>query len=139
MRICQFIDIFQKGKNLSVVLQKTYNRFIQTSKLLVRFITTRIMRATAVKNIPTSIPAGVFGNTFLERKTENTNHKRTFSVIAAECGRSVFGASHIRIILRNFISISSLNGLLGFWSKLRKLYQTGKYLTQIRIGTAAIL
>ena len=66
MRICQFIDIFQKGKNLSVVLQKTDNRFIQTCKLFVWFITTRIMRATAVKNVSAAISAGVFGNTFLE-------------------------------------------------------------------------
>ena len=45
------IDMLQELENLTIILQESDDRFVQTRQLLVRFITAWVMRASTVKDI----------------------------------------------------------------------------------------
>ena len=63
MGIGQLIHAVQEGQYLTIVLQETDDGLVQTSQLLVRLVTTWVVRATAVEDIATTIAALVLRNT----------------------------------------------------------------------------
>ena len=55
MGIGQFVDTIKEGQDLAVILQETDDRFIQSRQLLIRLITSGVMRTTAIEHIPSPI------------------------------------------------------------------------------------
>lgn len=62
------IDMLQKLENLTIILQESDDRFVQTRQLLVRFITAWVMSASTVKDITATIARRIFRNTLLKEK-----------------------------------------------------------------------
>lgn len=62
------IDMLQELENLTIILQESDDRFVQTRQLLVRFITAWVMRASTVKDITATIARRIFRNTLLKEK-----------------------------------------------------------------------
>ena len=58
----KFIDAVEEGEYLSVILQKSDNRLVETCEFLVWFITARIVSASAVEDISSTIARFVFGD-----------------------------------------------------------------------------
>ena len=55
MGIGQFVDTVKEGQNFAVILQETDDRLIQSRQLLIRIITSGVMRTTAIEHIPSPI------------------------------------------------------------------------------------
>ena len=53
--IGQCIDMIQELQYLAIILQESDDRFIQTGQLLIRLISSRIVGASAIKHITTSV------------------------------------------------------------------------------------
>ena len=51
----QFIDAVQERQYLSVVLQESDDRLVQSRQLLIRLITARIVRRTAVEHVTATV------------------------------------------------------------------------------------
>ena len=70
----QEIHMFQEGEYLTVVFEKAYHGFVKTGQRLVFFVSSGIMRCTAVEYITASVAAHILGNAFFIGKTVNTYH-----------------------------------------------------------------
>ena len=62
------IDMFKETDDLSIILEKTYDRFITSGQFLIRFISARIMNGTAVKHVSASVSCRILRYSFLERE-----------------------------------------------------------------------
>ena len=139
MSIGQTIDTLQEGENLSIVLQETDDRLIQSGKVLIGFVSARIMRTSAVKHISSSVSAGVGRNTLTERETPYIHHQRSTAIIFAEGGWTILGMSRIWSGWSRTVSIGTGLGFLLLGLKLRKVHHTRQHIMQVRIRASTII
>ena len=65
MGIGQFIDTIEEGQDLTVILQETDHRLVETRQLLVGFVAAWVVRAAAVKHIAAPVAALILRDTLL--------------------------------------------------------------------------
>ena len=107
MGISQLIDTLQKGQYLTIILQETDNRLVQSCQLLIGLVTSRVMRTAAVKHIATAIAALVLWNTLAIGKTIYFHHQRTLCVIFREGRWTVLRMRGIGISVCCLIAVST--------------------------------
>ena len=86
MGIGQLIDAVQKGKNLAIVFQEADNGLVQTGKLLVSIVTTRVVSTATVEDIASSVSAFILWNALAVGEAEHSDHERPLAVILADRG-----------------------------------------------------
>ena len=138
MSIRQFINTLQEGQDFAIIFKETDYRLIKSGQLLVRLISARIVRASAIEDITASIAARILWNALSIRETEHANHQRTLCIIARESGWAVLWMRGIRVEFCGLQSICSLDRLLGLWRKLGHGDKSREHFMQIRIGTSAL-
>ena len=74
MGVGQEINMFQEGEYLTVVFEETYHGFVKTGQGFVFFISSGIVRCTAVEHVSAAVAAHILGDAFLIGKTVNTYH-----------------------------------------------------------------
>jgi len=78
MKIDELIDTLKKGEDFAVLLEKVDDGLVKSGKGLVLSIATRIVGASAVEHIATTIARLVLGDTLLKGEREDINHKMVF-------------------------------------------------------------
>ena len=66
MSVCQLIHAVEECQYLSVVLQESDYRFIESSQFFVWFLAARVVGAAAVKHISTAVARLIFRNALAE-------------------------------------------------------------------------
>ena len=66
MGIGKLVNGIEEGEDFSVVFKETDYWLIQASVLLVRLITSRVVRASAIEHISAAVTAIIFWNAFVE-------------------------------------------------------------------------
>jgi hypothetical protein len=83
------IYTLEEREYLSIILKKTNYRFIKSCYLLIWLISPRVMGATTVEHITSTIACLVFGYTLTIRETEDTYYKRSLAIELRECSWSI--------------------------------------------------
>ena len=110
--IGEFIDRIEEGQDFTVVLQESDDRLVESRQFLVGFISARVMGATAVKNITSTITTLILGDTLAVRETEDPHYQRTLGIVLRECSRTVLGMGFIRIEVGGLVAVGTTgNGL----------------------------
>ena len=81
MIIGKFIYRVKERQYLPIILQETYNRFIKSCKLLVWFISPRIVSTTTIKHITTAITTLVLRYSVAIREAIHLYHQRSLCII----------------------------------------------------------
>ena len=74
MMVCQRIDMIQELQYLSIILQETDDRLVQSRQLLIWLISARVVGASTIEDITSSIAGWILWNAFLIRETEHSYH-----------------------------------------------------------------
>ena len=69
MMVCQRIDMIQELQYLSIILQETDDRLVQSRQLLIWLISARVVGASTIEDITSSIAGWILWNAFLIRET----------------------------------------------------------------------
>ena len=69
--IHNFISMIQETSDLSVFFEETDHRFVQSGKMIVTFVFTRVIDGAAVKDKSTAIATRIVGNSFFIGKTDD--------------------------------------------------------------------
>ena len=107
MSIGQFIHAVEERQYLTIVLEEADDGFVETGQLLVRLVTARVMRRTAVEDIAAAIAALVLRNALGERETEDAHHQRTLCVVLRERGRTILRMGFVGIHLCGLVTIGT--------------------------------
>ena len=132
MVVGQLIHRIQKRQYLAIVLQESNHRLIQSRQLLIRLISTRVVRASTVEHVTTTIATLVLGDALAIRKTEHLHHQRPLRIVFREGGRTILRMSLIGVQIGRLITIRTTCHCLN----LLELWQFGEFLQyryQIRI------
>ena len=81
MSIGQFIHAVEESQYLTIVLQESDNRFVQSRQLFVRLVTARVVGRTAVEDIAATIAAFVLRNALGIREAEDAHHQRSLGIV----------------------------------------------------------
>ena len=79
--IGKLVNGIEEGEDFSVILKETDYWLIQACEFLVRLITSRVVRASAIEHISAAVTAIIFRNAFVERETEHLYYQRTLAVV----------------------------------------------------------
>lgn len=135
----KFVDTVQEEQNLTVVLKEADNGFVQACKLLVRFIASGVVRASAVKHISATISAFVLWYAVSIGEAEHLYHEGALSVIFTESGGAVGNVRVIGIVVCDLVSIGTLHFHGWFWLELRKVHHILEYIVQVGIGASVVV
>ena len=80
MEIDKSIDTLKEGENLAIRFEEVYDRLVKSCEGFVLFVTTRVVRAAAVKHIASTIARLILRNSLLEREREDTNREMRFVI-----------------------------------------------------------
>ena len=105
MRVGQPIHTVKKGQYFTIIFQKSDNGFIQSCKILVWLVPSRIMGTATIKDISPSISRFIFRYTFPVRKTEYPDDQWSFSIISGESGRTIVFMRRINVMICSPVSI----------------------------------
>ena len=135
----KFVDAMQEEQNLTVVLKEADNGFVQACKLLVRFIASGVVRASAVKHISATISAFVLWYAISIGEAEHLYHEGALSVIFTESCGSIGNMRIIWVVFCSLVSIGTFHfhGWLGL--ELRKVHHILEYIVEIRIGASVVV
>ena len=81
MGIGQLVNAVEEGEDFPVILKESYDRFVETSEELVWLVSPGVVRAAAVKDIPSPIAGCVIGDAFVIREAEHPNHQGSLAII----------------------------------------------------------
>lgn len=81
MMVGKCIDMIQELQYLTIILQESDNRLIQTRQLLIRLVSTRVMGTSAVEDVTSTIARRILWNALTERKTIHSYHQRSLTII----------------------------------------------------------
>ena len=104
----EFVDRAKKFQDFAVVFQEANNRLVESRNLLIRLVTTRVVRAATVENVASTIARSVFRNTVFERKAKHPHHQRAFSVVLREGCGAVQWVCLVHIFLGNLVTVGSV-------------------------------
>ena len=76
MGIGQFIDRIEEGEYLTIVLQESDNRLVKSCEFLVGFVSARVVGASAVEDIATTIATLILGYALTIGETIDLYHQR---------------------------------------------------------------
>ena len=138
MVVSQFIDGIEEGQNLTIVLEESDNGLVESRQLLIRLVTSRVVRRTAVEHIATTIATLIVGDALGVGEAIDANHQRTLCIVLGERGRSILRVGLIGILLRSLQSVSTHRCGLHLL-ELRHLGQPVEHIDQIRIGEVALV
>lgn len=65
MMVGKGIDMLEELHNLAVVLKEAYHRLVESRQLFIRFITSGVVRRTAVEDIAAAIARGILRDSLL--------------------------------------------------------------------------
>ena len=108
MVIGEFVDRTKKFQDFAVVFQEADNSLVKSCYLLIRFVTTGVVRAATVENVAAAIARSVFWNAFPERKAKHPHHQGTFSVVLGEGCGTVQWVCLVHIFLCNLVTVGSV-------------------------------
>ena len=81
MMVGKCIDMFQELQYLTIILQKSDNRLIQTRQLFIRLVSARVMGTSTVEDITSAIARRIFRNSLAIRKTKHSYYQRSLTII----------------------------------------------------------
>ena len=87
------IDMLQELENLTIILQESDDRFIQTRQFFIRLITTRIVSTSTIKDITATIARRIFRNTLFKGETIDSYYQRSLTVVLREGSWSILWMS----------------------------------------------
>ena len=122
MGISEFIDRIEEGQDLTIVLQESDHRFIESRQLLIRLITAWVMGATTVEDITATVATLILGDALTVRKTIDPHHQRSLGIVLRERSRTVLRMGFIRIQVCCLITVGSTGDRLN----LLELWQFGQ-------------
>ena len=131
MGIGKLIDGVEEGEDLTVVLQESDDRLVETRQFLIGFITARVMGASAVEHIAATVAALILGDALAIRKAEDLHHQRTLCIVLREGGGTILGMGLVGIEVGGLIAVGTTgNGLnllelREFCQFLKDLHQMG--------------
>ena len=79
--IGKLVNGIEEGEDFSVIFKETDYWLIQACELLIRLVTSRVVRASAIEHISATVTAIILRNAFVERETEHLYHQRTLAVV----------------------------------------------------------
>ena len=132
MVVGQLVYRIQERQYLTIILQESYHRLVQSGQLLIRLVSAGVVRASAVEHITTAIATLVLGYTVAIRETIHLHHQRSLRIVLRERSRSVLRVSLIRIQIGSLITIGTTCHRL-YLLELRQLSQLAQDIHQIRI------
>ena len=138
MGVGQLIDAIQERQYLTIVLQETDNGFVQTCQLLIRLITARVVRATAVEDIATTIAALILRNALGIREAIDAHHQRSLGIVLGERGRTILRVGLVGVQVCRLVTIGTTDCSLHIL-ELRQLRQAAQHTDQIRIGEVTLV
>lgn len=133
MMVCQRIDMIQELQYLSIILQETDDRLVQSRQLLIWLISARVVGASTIEDITSSIAGWILWNAFLIRETEHSYHQRSLAIILRESSWSILWMRKIDILVGRLITIGTIDRRTLDASKLWQLGETAQHIHHIRI------
>lgn len=134
MMVGKGIDMLQELHNLAVVLKEAYHWLVESRQFFIRFITSGVVRRTAVEDIAAAIARRVLGDSFFIGEAIHAHHERSLAIVFRERGQSVLRILGIDVAICGLETVFSRLHLIFLRRKLRKVDQSGQHFTQIGIG-----
>ena len=131
MSIGQLIDGVEEGEDLTVVLQESDDRLVESCEFLIGFITARVMGASAVEHIAATVATLILGDALAVGETKNLHHQRSLCIVFREGGGTILGMGLVGIEVGGLIAVGTTgNGLnllelREFCQFLKDLHQMG--------------
>ena len=133
MMVGKCIDMIQELQYLTIILQESDNRLIQTRQLLIRLVSARVMGTSAVEDITSTIARRILWNALTERKTIHSYHQRSLTIIFRIGGRSVLRMRTIDIVVGSLIAVCTTQRHTLYHLELWQFGQSSQHIHHIRI------